>query len=190
MSPWSWPVRRASPTRRSGWAQTVRATCSGLGARVATCPITGADGDGLSEEQIEREVEASLSESGGADLLVVDAAGVFAAAGGREALGLCTQASWDVTRAVAKGAMLEDGGGLVVLIAPAPDAGEHADPALAALENLARTLSIEWARFGTRVVTIAPGAATRPEEVATLVAYLASPAGAYFSGCLLDLRAS
>ncbi len=37
-------------------------------------------------------------------------------------------------------------------------------------------------------VTIAPGAATTAGEVAALTAYLASPAGAYFSGCLLDLR--
>jgi hypothetical protein len=38
------------------------------------------------------------------------------------------------------------------------------------------------------VVTIAPGTETGAGEVAALSAYLASPAGAYFSGCLLDLR--
>ena len=84
--------------------------------------------------------------------------------------------------------MIERGGGLAVLIAPPPGAGEHADAAAAGLENLARTLSIEWARFATRAVTVAPGDATGPGELAVLVAYLASPAGAYYSGCLLDLR--
>jgi NAD(P)-dependent dehydrogenase (short-subunit alcohol dehydrogenase family) len=47
---------------------------------------------------------------------------------------------------------------------------------------------VEWARHSITVVAIAPGAASTAEEVAALCAYLASPAGAYFSGCLLDLR--
>jgi hypothetical protein len=36
-------------------------------------------------------------------------------------------------------------------------------------------------------VTIAPGDSTSASELAALTAYLASEAGAYFSGCLLDL---
>ena len=75
----------------------------------------------------------------------------------------------------------------MVYLAPAAG-GEHARAACAALENLARTLSIEWSRHGITTVALAPGAGTSPAEVAGLVAYLASPAGAYFSGCLLDLR--
>ena len=76
---------------------------------------------------------------------------------------------------------------------PAPDADgaripRYADAARAGLENLARTLSIEWARYGITTVAIAPGEKTAASEVAALIAYLASPAGAYFSGCLLDLR--
>ncbi len=58
----------------------------------------------------------------------------------------------------------------------------------AGLENLARTLSIEWSRYHVTTVAVAPGAGTPAGEVAALTAYLASPAGAYFSGCLLDLR--
>ena len=70
----------------------------------------------------------------------------------------------------------------LLLLAPAPgDAG--AEAARAGLENLARTLSIEWARHGIRPVAILPGAATEPEEVAELAAFLASPAGDYYSGC-------
>ena len=59
---------------------------------------------------------------------------------------------------------------------------ERAEPGMKA-----RTLSIEWARYGITVVAVAPGAETTREEVAALCAWLASPAGAYFSGCLLDL---
>jgi NAD(P)-dependent dehydrogenase (short-subunit alcohol dehydrogenase family) len=75
-----------------------------------------------------------------------------------------------------------------VYLAPSPAAGPQADAARAGLENLGRTLSTEWARYGITLVTIAPGETTATGEVAALCAYLASPAGAYFSGCLLDLR--
>ena len=91
--------------------------------------------------------------------------------------------AWLVVRPVAN-AMA--GGGLVVLVAPAP--GEApAEAARAGLETMARTLSVEWARRAIRPVAILPGAATPAGEVAELVAYLASPAGAYFSGCRFDL---
>ncbi len=63
-----------------------------------------------------------------------------------------------------------------------------AKAARAGAENLARTLSVEWARHEITVVTIALGDVTAPGEAAALTAYLASPAGAYFSGCQLDLR--
>ena len=64
----------------------------------------------------------------------------------------------------------------------------HAEAARAGLENLARTLSIEWARLGIRPVAIHPGTETPAGEVAELAAFLASPAGAYYSGCRFDLR--
>ena len=74
---------------------------------------------------------------------------------------------------------------LIVLIAPRADAA-----ARDGLENLARTLSVEWARRGMRVVAICPGPATSGAEVAELTAFLASPAGAYYSGCRFDLGAA
>ena len=69
-----------------------------------------------------------------------------------------------------------------MLVAPAGDA-----PVQAALENLARTLSIEWARYGITPTAILPGAATTDDEVAELIAFLASPAGDYYSGCAFSL---
>ena len=85
--------------------------------------------------------------------------------------------------------MIEGGaGGKVLLLAPRPG-DAHRAAARSGLENLARTLGIEWARFGIRTVTVLPGAATSEEEVAQLVAYLASPAGDYFSGCAITLGA-
>ena len=78
-------------------------------------------------------------------------------------------------------------GGRILLLAPAGRRRARR-AAAAGLENLARTLSIEWARYGITTVAIAPGAETPADELATLACYLLSPAGAYFSGCLLDLR--
>ena len=131
-----------------------------------------------------------------AHAVVVDAAARFAATadGGDElaALRTATDGAWTATRSVANTAWIGPAapGGKVVLVAPAPDAGPHAAAARAALENLARTLSIEWSRYGIRITTITPGRATGVAEVAALAAYLVSPAGDYFTGCRLNLGAA
>ena len=134
---------------------------------------------------MDETVTAAVAEIGSLGMLVVDGAGLFAAEGLHE----CLLGAWDATRGVVNGAFLHGGrGGRIVYLAPPPAAGPQAGVARAALENLARTLSTEWARHGITVVTIAPDDGTPAGEVAALCAYLASPAGAYFSGCLLDLR--
>ena len=76
----------------------------------------------------------------------------------------------------------------IVFVAPRAGAGDHASAAAAALENLARTLAVEWARFGVRATVVAPGPRTSDDEIAALVALLASAGGEYFSGCRFDLR--
>ncbi len=185
-------------------AATIGELCASLGARTADCPLLEQDGKPREEAEIERTVERALAELDAIDLLAVDGAGLFAAAGvsggaggsgaAREALAGCLDATWGITRAVAARAFIApERGGRIVLVAPPPGAGRaeqetHAVAALSALENLGRTLSIEWARYAITTVTIAPAASTTAAELAQVVAYLASPAGAYFSGCLLDLR--
>jgi NAD(P)-dependent dehydrogenase (short-subunit alcohol dehydrogenase family) len=127
----------------------------------------------------------NVATADGIDMLVVDGAALFASGG----LGACLAGAWEATRTVINGVLLPAArGGRIVYLAPAPGAGEQAEAARAGLENLARTLSVEWARHAITVVTIALGDTTAPGEVAALTAYLASSAGAYFSGCLLDLR--
>ena len=128
-------------------------------------------------DRVEVDPTGDEAEPREADVLVWDGASL---AGPRDVL----DGAWLALRPVAKAAWIDAGrpGGKLVLIAPPPgDAG--AEAARAGLENLARTLSIEWARHGIRSVAILPGAATEPEEVAELVAFLASGAGDYYSGC-------
>jgi NAD(P)-dependent dehydrogenase (short-subunit alcohol dehydrogenase family) len=169
--------------------QSVRETCMRLGSRVhvharephALDPSAG-------ETAIDAVVTSAASTTGGVDMLIVDGAAMFAS----EGLQGCLEGAWDATRAVVNLAFLPAGPSpstrRIVYLAPSPAAGEQADAARAGLENLARTLSTEWARHAITVVAIAPGEQTAAGEVAALCAYLASPAGAYFSGCLLDLR--
>jgi NAD(P)-dependent dehydrogenase (short-subunit alcohol dehydrogenase family) len=170
-------------------AHAVQSAFAELGARVALCAPADAQGSGELEAASEAAVAGAVGEFGGAaDMLVVDAASIFSA-GGPETLAACLQVTWSVTRSAFNLAFQAgERGGRILYLAPAPGAGGHAEPARAGLENLSRTLSIEWSRHGVTAVTIAPGDGTTAGEVAALAAYLASPAGAYFSGCLLDLR--
>src|SRR5215211_2360444 len=126
-------------------------------------------------------------------------------------------------------AILERNGGLDVLVnnaggqflspaeALSPHNGMpgmvHSGAARAAVENMMRTLSVEWARFNIKTCAIAAGQfgtetmrTKYPKEVvegvpwtvplgrmgteeewAWLVAYLASPAGDFFSGCVITM---
>jgi citronellol/citronellal dehydrogenase len=206
----------ATAARRGVNSAAIRATCAALAGVVYDCPLTCSGEPEADDAQVEGALAATVPGGpGGVQMLVVDAGGLFAllaqeprshgdAAGAptgarADALIATLEASWRVTRAVATPSFIPGAaGGRIVYLAPASTygpgspsapAGEtHAEATRAGLENLARTLSIEWARYGITPVAIAPGPRTTPAELAGVVAYLASPAGAYFSGCLLDLR--
>ena len=154
---------------RPGLLEGVRVVVAGAGALgsavAARASALGANVDPAGEE---------------ADVLVWDGAAAFASSAGVEAVRAALDDGWDAIRGAAAD------GQRVVLLAP-PPGDAHAEAARAGLENMARTLSIEWARRGIRPVAVHPGAATPAGEVAELVAYLASPAGAYFSGCRFEL---
>lgn len=141
-----------------------------LGARVESLPAEGG--------------EEWAAEHAPLDALVCDARRLVSADG----LDAALEAVWSAVRAIAVGALIPgERGGKVILLAPAPDAGEHAKPARAGLENLARTLSVEWARYRITVTAVTPGPETTQGQVAELVCFLASPAGDYFSGCRFEL---
>jgi NAD(P)-dependent dehydrogenase (short-subunit alcohol dehydrogenase family) len=130
---------------------------------------------------------------------------------------LNVEGTWLMTHAVATKAMIPAGSGKILSITISPHHGlpgmAHSSAARAAVENLMRVLSIEWSRYGIKLNAIAAGqfgtdtlytkypqaivdslAGTiplgrlgKPEEIAWLVAWLASPAGDFMSGAILTM---
>jgi NAD(P)-dependent dehydrogenase (short-subunit alcohol dehydrogenase family) len=125
--------------------------------------------------------------------------------------------TWNVTRAVADAWMLAHGGSVVSITMMANGAFPgmaHSVAARAGVEAMTRTLAIEWASRGVRLNCVAPGFVASSglsrypaglgiveqlksvvplkrlatcEEIAWLVAYLASPAGDYVTGQTLTI---
>jgi NAD(P)-dependent dehydrogenase (short-subunit alcohol dehydrogenase family) len=181
------------------------------------------------EDQVEALVDGVLERHGRIDLLVNNAGGQYMSPaeditpkGFRTVMRLNVEGTWLMSHAVATKAMMggpsgEPRGGKILNVTLSPHHGlpgmAHSSAARAAVENLTRVLSIEWARFGIRLTALAAGhfgtetlrtkypkqvvegvAGTVPlgrlgteEEFAWLVAYLATPAGDYFSGAVLTL---
>jgi len=130
---------------------------------------------------------------------------------------LNVQGTWQMTHAAATKAFIPQGRGKVISVTLSPHHGMpgmvHSGAARAAVESMMRTLSVEWARFGIRLCAVAAGqfdtevlrtkyprevsenvARTvplgrlgTPEEMAWLIAFLASPAGDFFSGAVLTI---
>jgi len=226
----------------SGLGRETALELAALGARVVVCgrrlepleeTVASADGghcearvcDIREEDQVESLVGDVLGRHGRIDLLVNNAGGQYLSPaeditpkGFRTVIRLNVEGTWLMTHAVATRAMIpEERGGKIVNVTLSPHHGlpgmAHSSAARAAVENLTRVLSIEWARFGIRLTAVAPGpmatetlrtkypqpvvegvAGTVPlgrlgteEEFGWLVAYLASPAGDYFSGAVLTL---
>ncbi len=181
------------PLLRAGILEGVRVVTAGGAEDVASaCAALGAHTGALDADLLDEEATIAAAEAlDGADLLVCDAGAAFRALGGdAAALQAAVQGAWNATRSVVNATGGAAGGARVVLIAPRPGDGRQAGAARAALENLARTTSVEWARLGIRVVALWPADATPPRAVADLVCYVASPAGGYFSGCVFELGAA
>src|SRR5437588_1832651 len=175
------------------------------------------------EEQVADLVSGVLGRHGRIDTLVNNAGGQYMSPaedltpkGFETVVRLNLIGTWLLSHAAATKAMIPAGGGKIVNVTLSPHHGlpgmAHSSAARAAVENLTRVLSIEWARFGITLTAIAAGhfatealkkyprpvfegvAQTvpmgrlgRPEEHAWLVAYLASPAGDYYSGAIFTL---
>jgi citronellol/citronellal dehydrogenase len=137
--------------------------------------------------------------------------------GFRTVIELNVQGTWLMTHAAATKAFIPQGGGKVLSVTLSPHNGMpgmvHSGAARAAVENMMRTLATEWARFGIKTCALAAGQfktetlmtkypqvvvdnlersipigrAGESVEMAWLVAYLASPAGDFFSGTTITI---
>jgi citronellol/citronellal dehydrogenase len=176
------------------------------------------------EEPVGRLLDGVLERHGRLDVLVNNAGGQFLAPaetispkGFRTVIELNVQGTWLMTHAAATKAFIPQGGGKVLSVTLSPHNGMpgmvHSGAARAAVENMMRTLAVEWARFGIRTCALAAGQfatetlltkypqvvvdnlersipigrAGRAEEMAWLVAYLASPAGDFVSGTTITI---
>jgi citronellol/citronellal dehydrogenase len=175
-------------------------------------------------EAVDAFVDDVVARHGRIDTLVNNAGGQFLSPaeaitpkGFRTVMELNVQGTWQMTHAAATKAFIPQGGGKVISVTLSPHNGMpgmvHSGAARAAVENMMRTLSIEWARFGIRLCAVAAGqfetevfqtkypevmvkgAARsvpvqrlgRPEEMAWLVTFLASPGGEFFSGTTITI---
>jgi citronellol/citronellal dehydrogenase len=176
------------------------------------------------EEAVDRLLERVVAEHERLDVLINNAGGQFLAPaetitpkGFRTVIELNVQGTWLMTHAAATKAFIPQGGGKVLSVTLSPHNGMpgmvHSGAARAAVENMMRTLAIEWARFGIRTCALAAGQfatetlltkypqvvvdnlersiplgrAGRAEEMAWLVAYLASPGGDFVSGTTITI---
>ena len=176
------------------------------------------------EEPVGRFFDGLLERHGRLDTLVNNAGGQFLSPaeaispkGFRTVVDLNVNGTWLMTHAAATKAFIPQEGGKVLSVTLSPHNGMpgmvHSGAARAAVENMMRTLSIEWARFGIKTCALAAGhfatetlltkypqeivdnvarsiplqRTGRSEEMAWLVAYLASPAGDFFSGTAITL---
>ena len=128
------------------------------------------------EDQVEALVDGVLERHGQIDLLVNNAGGQYMTPaeditpkGFRTVMRLNVEGTWLMTHAVAtQGDDPGRRGGKVVNVTLSPHHGlpgmAHSSAARAAVENLTRVLSIEWARFGIRLTALARRATSPPRR--------------------------
>jgi citronellol/citronellal dehydrogenase len=204
--------RRAEPL-----AETAALATGPLAIEHATCDIREEDQvEAVVGAALDRHgrIDLLVNNAGGQFLSSAEA---ITPKGFRTVMRLNAEGTWLMTHAVATRAMIPARSGKVVTVTLSPHHGlpgmAHSSAARAAQENLMRVLATEWARHGIRLNAIAAGQIAtetfltkyppqvlemvsetiplgrlgRAEEIAWLVAYLASPAGDFVSGAVFTV---
>ncbi|CAB4876222.1 MAG: hypothetical protein F2799_05165 [Actinobacteria bacterium] len=136
------------------------------------------------DTRAEAEATGIATRHGRLDAGVVDLGSVFGR-GADEGMASALDTGWRVARAAATSAMIGNGGGTIVLLAPPADLGAGARAAANGLANMAKSLGTEWARFDIRVVAICPKDSVAP-GLGDLTAWLCSGSGTYATGCCFE----
>src|SRR3954469_1001910 len=225
-------VGRATALERGGLGATV----VGCGRRAEPLEETAGMVEGMpgsfehepldirDEDAIGPFFDRLLERHGRLDVVVNNAGGQFLSPaeaitpkGFRTVIELNVQGTWLMSHAAATKAFIPQGEGKVVSVTLSPHNGMpgmvHSGAARAAVENMMKTLSVEWARFGIKTCAVAAGQfdtevlrtkypaavvdnvpRTIPlqrlgtaDEMAWLVASLASPAGDFVSGTTITI---
>lgn len=226
----------------SGIGRATALEVARLGARVVICGrrleplqetvalapagrVEAVECDVREEDEVAALVDGALERYGQIDVLVNNAGGQFLAPaeeitpkGFRTVVRLNLESTWLMTHAVATKAFIPSGrGGRVVSVTLTPHTGlagmAHSSASRAAVENLMKVLAIEWARFGIRLVAVAPGVVetetfltkypaavvehvrnntlmgrlARAEDIAHTIAFLVSPGGEFITGSVVNV---
>jgi citronellol/citronellal dehydrogenase len=176
------------------------------------------------DDAVDALFDGVLERHGRLDVLVNNAGGQFLSPaeaitpkGFRTVIELNVTGTWLMTHAAATKAFIPAERGKVISVTLSPHNGMpgmvHSGAARAAVENMMRTLSVEWSRFRINLCAVAAGQfdtetlrtkyppevveavpGTVPlgrlgseEEMAWLVAFLASPAGDFLSGTVVTI---
>ena len=172
-------------------------------------------------EQIQQLVEGVKARFGRIDVLVNNAGGQFpmpaqqmSLKGFDAVIRNNLSGTFYITQAVANAALIPQGSGAIVNVIANIYRGfpgmAHTGAARAGVDNLTKTLAVEWAQFGLRVNAVAPGVIDSgalakygaaivemskrqvplkrhgtSEEVAAAIIFLGSPAASYITGATL-----
>jgi len=148
--------------RRPEPLEVVAAEIAADGGRAIALPLNIRD-----EEAVDREVAALVANAGRLDFVVNNAGGQFASdaagirpKGWRAVIDTNLNGTWWVTQAAHRHALGRSGGAIVNVIADMWNGFPgmaHTGAARAAVDNMTKSLAIEWAVDGVRVNAVAPG---------------------------------